>query len=69
MLKLDAKTATNLALFGTPWGGGGRRMGRREERRREEERAGQGVLGSEQIPWFTEEGRNIVMEQIGESSS
>ena len=69
MLKLDAKTATNLALFGTPWGGGGRRMGRREERRREEEGAGQGVLGREQFPWFTEEGRNIVVGQSGEFTS
>ena len=64
MVLLDPKVASNLALFGTPWGGGERaRQDRRlGERRMVGEIPRFSFLGSEEIPWF---GRQEEEEIVG----
>ena len=56
MVPLDSEVASNLALYGTPWGGGARRSRGLEERRmREGETRITNLEDKFTMPWFTGE--------------
>ena len=52
LVPVNSEVATNLAVYGTPWGGGARRTRKQEGRRREQEMPRSAIVSSEKLPWF-----------------